>query len=74
MIEDRLHQQRNVGGFVLVVRIGVDNHVRAVSQAGVNAGHEGCSEPAVDGMAHYMVDAKLAREFRGAVGRAVVHH
>ena len=57
---------------VLVVGIGVDDHVGAELQGRVDAGLEGGREALVVGQAHDVVDAVRARDRDRVVGRAVV--
>ena len=59
---------------VLVVGIGVHDHVGAGSEAGVESGHERRREPTVASVRHDVVDTQLAGDLDGAVGAAVVDH
>ena len=72
--EDRRDQLGDVAAEVLVVGVGVDDHVGAELQAGVEAGLEGRGEALVVGQPDDVVDAVLARDLDRAVGRAVVDH
>ena len=62
----------DVGAVVLVVGVGVDDHVGAELERGVEAGLEAGREALVVGQPDDVVDAVLARDLDGAVGRAVV--
>ena len=70
--QDRGDELRDVLALVLVVRVGVDDHVGAELQAGVEAGLERGREALVVGQADDVVDAVGARHLDRAVGRAVV--
>ncbi len=70
--ENRLHELRNVGGLVLVVRVGVDDDIRAARETGLDARHERAREAEMRAVDH-MVHAEFLRDLRGAVGAAVVH-
>ncbi len=71
-LEDRAHEARDVGPVVLVVGVGVDDHVGAELQAGVEAGLEGAGEPLVVGERDDVVDAVAARDGDRLVAGAVV--
>jgi hypothetical protein len=71
-IDDRFHDRRDVARVVLVVGVGVDDDVRAARDARFQAGHERCSETAVHGMSHDVVDAERARDIRRRIGRTIV--
>ena len=62
----------DVVGGVLVVGVGVDDHVGAELEAGVEAGLEGVGEALVVGELHDVVDAELPGDLDRAVGGAVV--
>ena len=68
------HELRDVGAVVLVVGVGVDDHVGAELQRRVDAGLEAGREALVVGQAHEVVDAVRARDRDRLVGRAVVDH
>ena len=70
--EDRRDEPRDVRAVVLVVGVGVDDHVGAELQAGVEARLEAGREALVVGQAHDVVDAVRARHRDRLVGRAVV--
>ena len=70
--QDRRHQALDVRPVVLVVGVGVDDHVGAELERRVEPGLEARGEPLVVGQAHDVVDAVRARHLDGAVGRAVV--
>lgn len=74
VLKHRLSEQRYVGGYILVVGVGVDDDIGAEPQARVDAGHEGVGEAAIAGMAHDMVDAVRARHLGGVVGAAIVNN
>ena len=57
---------------VLVVGVGVDDHVGAELQRSVEPGLEAVGQALVVGEADDVVDAVLARDLDRAVGRAVV--
>ena len=60
------------GAVVLVVGVGVHDHIGAELQAGVEPGLEACRQALVVGQAHYVIDAMRARHRDRLVGRAVV--
>ena len=62
------------GAVVLVVGVGVDDHVGAELQRGVDARLEARRQTLVVGQAHEVVDAVRARHRDRLVGRAVVDH
>src|SRR5580692_711905 len=70
--EDRGDELRDVAAVVLVVCVGVDDHVRAELQAGIEPGLEREREPLVVRQPDDVVDPVLARDLNRAVGRAVV--
>src|SRR5688572_9063103 len=70
--EDRTDQLDHVGAVVLVVGVGVDDHVGAELQGGVQAGLEAGGQPLVVRQPDDVVDAVLARDLDRAVGGAVV--
>ena len=70
--EDRLDELGDVAAVVLVVGVGVDDHVGAELERGVEPGLEARGEPLVVREPHDVVDAVLARDLDRAVGRAVV--
>ena len=72
--EDRRHQLRDVLAAVLVVGVGVDDHVGAQLQRRIEAGLEGGREPLVVGQPDDVLDPVLARHLDRAVGGAVVDH
>ena len=72
--EDRRDELRDVAPVVLVVGVGVDDHVGAELQRGVEPGLEAGREPLVVGQPDDVVDAVRARDLDRAVGRAVVDH
>ena len=73
-VEDGRDELADVPTVVLVVGVGVDDHVGAELQARVQAGLEARGEALVVGEADDVVDAQLARHLDRAVGRAVVDH
>ncbi len=70
--ENRCHELWDVLALILVIRVGVDDHVRSQLQPGVEPGLEGGGQPLVVGQADDVVDAALARYLNRPVGRAVV--
>ena len=70
--DDRRDQLRDVAAVVLVVGVGVDDHVGAELQAGVEPGLEAARQALVVGQPDDVVDAQLARDRDRAIGRAVV--
>ena len=66
------HQRRDVAPVVLVVGVGVDDHVGAELEAGVEARLEAVREALVVRQPDDVVDAVLARDVDRAVGRPVV--
>ncbi len=68
------HELGDVGAVVLVVGVGVDDHVGAELQRGVDPGLEAGREALVVGQAHEVVDAVCAGDRDRLVGRAVVDH
>ncbi len=70
--QDGRDDTRDVLAAVLVVGIGVDDHVGAQAERGVDAGGERRGEPAVVGKAHDVVHSELHRPFARSVGAPVV--
>ena len=70
--EDRGDELADVAAVVLVVGVGVDDHVGVQLQAGVQTGLEGGRQPLVVGQAHHVVDPVRARHLHRAVARAVI--
>ena len=70
--QDRADQLGDVGPLVLVVGVGVDDHVGAELEARVQPGLEGGGQALVVRQPDDVVDAVLARDLDGAVARAVV--
>ena len=70
--DDRRDELGDVGPVVLVVGVGVDDHVGAELQRRVQARLEARRQALVVGQADDVVDAVLARDLDRAVGRAVV--
>ena len=58
--QDRTYELRDVGGLVLVVGIGVDDHVGAELESGVQPGLEARRQSLVVGQADDVVDAAVA--------------
>ena len=73
-LEDRAHEPGDVRAVVLVVGVGVDDHVGAELQRGVDARLEARGQALVVGQAHEVIDAVRARDRDRLVGRAVVDH
>ena len=71
--DDRRDQRPDVLAAVLVVAVGVDDHVGAELERGVQARLEGGREALVAREPHDVVDAALARDVSGPVRRPVVH-
>ena len=69
---DRRRQRRNVVGTVLIVRIRIDDHIGALRQCIINAGHERTGEAAVRVQLHDMVDAERTGDLDGRIARAVI--
>ena len=72
--EDRRDELRDIRAVVLVVGVGVDDHIRAQLQRRVDASLKTGGEALVVGQPHDVVDAVLARHRDRRVGRAVVDH
>ena len=70
--DDRRDELRDVRAVVLVVGVGVDDHVGAELERGVQTGLEAVGEALVVGQPDDVVDAVGARHLDGAVGRPVV--
>ena len=70
--EDRADELRDVRALVLVVGVGVDDHVRAELQSRVEAGLERGREALVVGQLDDVIDAELARHLDRPIGRAIV--
>ncbi len=70
--EDRRHELGDVGALVLVVGVGVDDHVGAELEPGVEAGLEGGGQALVVGQADDVVDARGPRGLNGGVGGPVI--
>ena len=71
-VDDRLDELGDVAAVVLVVGVGVDDHVGAELQAGVEPGLEAGGQALVVRQLDDVVDAVGARDLDRAVGRAVV--
>ena len=72
--DDRRDELRDVTAVVLVVGVGVDDHVGAELQRGVHARLEAVRQALVVGQPDDVVDAEFARHLDRAIGRAVVDH
>src|SRR5581483_79032 len=70
---DRADQLRDLRARILVVGVGVDDHVGANLERGVHSGLEGGGEALRAGQANEVVDAVRACDLGGAIGGAVVH-
>jgi hypothetical protein len=70
--QDRPDQLGDVGTLVLVVGVGVDDHVGSKLQARVQAGLEGGGQALVIGQPDDVVHTTLTRDLDGPVARAVV--
>ncbi len=70
--QDRADQGLDVLPVILVVRVRVHDDVRAVAQAGVQAGHEAGGQAPVLAEVHDIVDAPAAGHLLGVVQGAVV--
>src|SRR5207253_8826013 len=70
--EDRLHEDGDIFPAVLVVAVGVDDHVGAELERRVEAGLEGACEPEVDREAQQVGGACPLRNLGGPVLRPVV--
>ena len=57
--QDRRHEGGDVGGRVLVVGVGVDDHVGTELEAGIEPGLEGVGQALVVRELHDVVDAEL---------------
>ena len=71
-VQDRLGQGGDAIGPVLVVAIGVHDHIGTMAQTGLDPGHERLCQTLIMAERHHMVDAMFARRFDGRVGRAVI--
>ena len=71
---DRRDKLRDVGALVLVVRVGVDDHVGAELQRRVEPRLEGRCQALVVGQPHEVIDTVSPRGLDRRVGRAVVDH
>ncbi len=71
--QDRLDQFLNIGRAVLVIRICIDDYVRAVSKAPVQTGYESFRKPFVLSEAHDMMHAPFPCHFHRIIQAAVVH-
>jgi len=72
--DDRLHQLHDVPAVVLVVGVGVHDHVGAELQAGVEPGLERGRQPLVVGEPHDVVHAVRTGDVDRVVGGPVVDH
>ena len=70
--DDRLDELEDVRPVVLVVGVGVDDHVGAELERRVQARLEAVRQPLVVGQPDDVVDAVGDRDLDGAIGRAVV--
>ena len=55
MLSNRLGQQGDIGGAILIVRIGIDNDIRPETQAGLQTRHERLGEALVTDVADNMI-------------------
>src|SRR5579862_2327364 len=72
--EDRFDQLGHVGALVLVVGVGIDDHVGPQLEPRIQAGLEGRCETLVVGQAHDVIDAVAARHLDRLVARPIVDH
>ena len=72
--EDRRHEAGYVRPVVLVVGVGVHDHIRAQLQARVETGLEARREALVVGEAHNVVHALAPRHLDRLIGGAVVDY
>jgi hypothetical protein len=70
---DRFDQPRDVLRAVLVVRVGVDDHVGAELERRVEPSLEGRGQALVGGQPHQVVHTVPASHLDRSVGRPVVH-
>jgi hypothetical protein len=73
-LQDRLHEAGDVGAVVLVVGVGVDDHVGPQLQAGVEPRLKARRQALVVGEAHDVVHPFAARHLDRLIRRAVVDH
>jgi len=71
-IHNGLGQGRDVASVVLVVGVGVDDHVSTRIQTGPQAVHEATCQTLVASVAHHMVHPMGQRHFHRVVGAAVI--
>jgi hypothetical protein len=73
LFEDRLHQGGNAGSGVLIVGVGVDDHIGAELEGALEPRHE-CPRQALMVLEHqHMIRAMLAGHGRRAVAAAIVN-
>lgn len=72
--QQRLHQQGDIGGVVLVIGVSIDDEVRAEPQAGLQPGGKGGRQPGVMRQPQHMIHLTVLRGLRGAVSAAVIDH
>ncbi len=71
-IDDWLNQVGNTVLWVLVVAIGIDDDVGAVTQSIVNTVSETACQPHIATVMHEVFNAKLFGDFNGFVSRSVI--
>ncbi len=72
--QNRLDKFLNILGAVLVIGVGVDNHIRAQPQAGIQAVGESLGQAQVPAEVHNMVSTGLTCGFGGVIRAAIIHH
>jgi hypothetical protein len=70
--QDRRDELGDVGRVVLVVGVGVYDHVRAELQTGVQSSLETGGQPLVIGETHHVIHAAVLGHFNRLVRRAVI--
>ena len=67
------NQLRDVFGAILIVRVGVNDDVRAGHQSRLDAGKKCARQAKIFRKSHQMLDSVLSRHVGGSVGATVIN-
>ena len=73
MREDRCDQGRDICRQILIIRVGIDDHVRSQLEAGVQPGDEGPGQPLMPGKTDDVIDPALSGDRRRIVSAAIIN-
>ena len=74
LLQNRAHQLGDIRRIVLVIRIGVQYHIRSEPEAIVQTSHERPSQPLIARVPDYVIHTQLFSDFRRAIRAAIIHH